>query len=188
MRVYGSSPLYNYVELVFRSKRLFIVSVVLTTLIVASIAAMRAGTYTATGVVVLSNSQVTGQGNDDASQRGSVKYKINVLNVVGKDPKFFKEAFLEARLNMVRGTQMSDDQFDEFCTSARKALRFGIGENILELTCQWKDRQAQDIVNAFYDAYSRRVLDLGFMGLALGALGAIAEKREPRQSLASSKL
>lgn len=160
MRVYGSSPLYNYVELVFRSKRLFLVSIILTTLVVASVAAMRAGTYTASALVVLSNSSTAAQGSEDAAQRGSVKYKLNVLNVVAKDPNFFKEAFREAGLDKVGGNKMTDEEFDEFCQKARKSLRFGTGENVLELTCQWKDRQAEDIVKAFYDAYSRRVLSL----------------------------
>lgn len=160
MRVYGSSPLYNYVELVFRSKRLFIVSVVLTSLIVASVAAMKAGTYTASAIIVLSNSSSAAQGSDDAAQRGSVKYKLNVLNVITKDPNFFKDAFRLAGFDKVGDTKLTDEQFDEFCQNARKALRFGTGENVLEITCQWKDRQAEDIVKAFYDAYSRRVLEL----------------------------
>lgn len=159
MRVYGSSPLFNYVELVFRSKRLFIVSIVLTSLVVATMAAMRAGTYTASGIALLSGTPTTGQANEDAAQRGSVKYKLNVLNIVRKDPNFFKKAFEEAGMNMKNNVRMSDEEFDKFCQDARKALNFAQGENVLEISCTWKDPQAANIVKAFYDAYSRRVFD-----------------------------
>lgn len=153
MRVYGSSPLYNYVELVFRSKRLFIVSIVLATVLTASLAMMRAGTYTATALVLLSGSTTGPQ--MDADARGTVKYKLNVLNVVSKDPQFMQDALREAGLN--RG--LTDDQFNQFSKDARGALNFSAGENVLEISCRWKDARAEDIIKAFYAAYSRRVFD-----------------------------
>lgn len=156
MRVYGSSPLYNYVELVFRSKRLFIVSIVLTTLVVATMAAMRAGTYTARGIALLSGTPTTREDNtEDAAQRGSVRYKINVLNIVTKDPNFYKQAFKDAGLN----EGMSEEEFEEFCKEARKSLSFATGENMLQITCTWRDPRAANIVKAFYDAYARRVFE-----------------------------
>ena len=54
MRVYGSSPLYNYVELVFRSKRLFVISIILATIVTVGVAATRATTYSARALVLLS--------------------------------------------------------------------------------------------------------------------------------------
>jgi len=59
MRVYGSAPLYNYIELIFRSKRLFIISIVLATFVTASVAVLRANTYTATALILLAGSERT---------------------------------------------------------------------------------------------------------------------------------
>ena len=161
MRVYGNSPLYNYVELMFRSKRLFIVSVVLATAITVTVAITRAGTYTAVAIVLLANNGQSGVASmgsreDEESKRGSIKFKLNVLNVVMKDPAFMKTAFQEARLNKDK----SEKDFDTFCKDATKAIVPSASEHILELSCRWKDQDASEILNAFYSAYSRRVLDL----------------------------
>src|SRR5438105_175778 len=129
MRVYGSSPLYNYVELIFRSKRLFIASVVVTTLVVAGAAAMRAGTYTAKALVLLSGSAANTANTEDSGQRGSISYKLNILNIVLKDPNFMKEAMREQGLDKGK----TDDDFDKFCKDARNAMQYARGENVLEI-------------------------------------------------------
>src|SRR5438445_10470113 len=53
MRIYGSSPLYNYVELIFRCKRLFIVSIILGTVIISTFAYTRPTHYDASLLVAL---------------------------------------------------------------------------------------------------------------------------------------
>ena len=53
MRVYGSSPLFNYVELIFRSKRLFIVSIILATLATSGFYFSRSKNYTARMAVLM---------------------------------------------------------------------------------------------------------------------------------------
>src|SRR2546429_8745452 len=53
MRIYGSSPLYNYVELIFRCKRLFIVSIILGTVIISTFAYTRPTHYDASILVAL---------------------------------------------------------------------------------------------------------------------------------------
>lgn len=155
MRVYGTSPLYNYVELIFRSKRLFIASIILTTIVVVGMSSMRSGMYNARALVVLSASK-SGADTEDAAQRGTVKYKLNLLNVVLKDPKFIETAFKDRGLD--KG--LTEEEFKKFCRDATTALQFGSGENILDISCRWKDARCADIIKAFYGAYSLRVLNM----------------------------
>lgn len=155
MRVYGSSPLYNYVELVFRSKRLFIASVLIATGTTAAIAAARSGSYNAQALVYLTGSDTASPTVEDSAQKGSIKYKVNLLNVSTKDPEFIKAAFRDQGLN--RG--MTDEQFSDFCKKAKSALSFATGNNVLEISCRWPDNRAADIIKAFYSAFARRVLD-----------------------------
>ena len=72
MRVYGSSPLYNYVELVFRSKRLFIASVLVATTLTVVMAMRRAGTYSADALVLLSGQNALNASANDASMFSEV--------------------------------------------------------------------------------------------------------------------
>jgi uncharacterized protein involved in exopolysaccharide biosynthesis len=161
MRVYGSSPLYNYVELVFRSKRLFIVAIVLTTIITAAVAAFRSGMYTAAAVVLLSgDSQGSAQpgSKEDDDRIGSVRSKLSILNIVQKDPAFMRDAMKERKLDQGR----SEEEFDQFCKDASKALNIAVADNYnyLEINIRWKDpKEAEDIINGFYSAYSRYVID-----------------------------
>ena len=156
MRVYGSSPLYNYVELVFRSKRLFIASVIIATLIMGGVLALRSGNYTAQALILLSNGSSPTAGQQvDSSELNSVKYKMQMLNLLSKDPTFIHDAMREANLD--RG--MSGVDFDKFCKDVSKALTYTAGDNVLEISCRWPDKRAADIIKAFYSAYSLRVVD-----------------------------
>jgi hypothetical protein len=178
MRVYGASPLYNYVELVFRSKRLFIVSVVLATLIVSTLASLRAGMYSARAMVLLTGTAATGMTQTDDSQLGSVRYKVNLLSIFLANPEFMKTAIRNAikeQTNQIEHhvwpdteppqpieyhfkTNMSEVAFDKFCKDARQSLAWQHGEGILELSCRWEDPVAADIINAFYWAYHDEVV------------------------------
>ncbi len=156
MRIYGSSPLYQYVELVFRSKKLFIVSVVLATVIVSTVMVVRAGSYTSTALVLLSGTANTGPQEVNKDERDTIDFKINVLNIELKNPEFFKTAFTEAGLNKNR----SEAQFDDFCKQAQKALTVTAERNTLVMTIRWKDGvEADKIINSFYESYSTEVFD-----------------------------
>lgn len=160
MRVYGSSPLYNLVELIFRSKRLFILCIVLATAAMAGLAAVRSGQYTATAVVLLADNPAASAQVKDTGQPGSVRYKLNVARILARDPQFLQQA-LEA-YGLRQG--MPDAQFAHFCRSARNALvltsgNSDTGENVLEISCRWPDARAADIINAFYALYSRHILE-----------------------------
>ena len=158
MRVYGSSPLYNYVELVFRSKRLFIVSIILATIVTVGVAATRETTYSARALILLSGNAIGNNGQDDASQRGSIQYKMSILNAVLRDPNFIKEAFREGGLDKdANGQNLTDEDFKKFCVEGHDSLQTAVGGNILELSCRWKDRRCEKIITSFYDSFTRYV-------------------------------
>ena len=151
MRVYGSSPLFNYVELVFRSKRLFIVSIILASLATTGFYLFRAKTYSARMLVILTGSQVVGGGDLD---RGTVRFKLDVLNALLRNPNFIKQAMrpLAAGRN--------EFEFSEFCKKATGALSYSSDNgNLLEISCRWEDPTCAAIVKAFYSEYARNVLD-----------------------------
>lgn len=160
MRVYGASPLYNYVELVFRSKRLFILSIILATAVVSVLATTRAKTYSATGIVILSQTLQAGIQNPDEVQMGSIRYKLNILNQVKKNPEFIKTALKDAELDRdSSGQTMSEVEFDKYTKDVMKALSVATDQTFLEISCRWKDDKAANIVKAFYAAYEREVLE-----------------------------
>lgn len=155
MRVYGSSPLYNYVELVFRSKRLFLASIILATVVTVAVATVRAHSYTATAVILLSGSKQTGPQVVDENQLGSVKYKLNLLNVVLKDPNFMKEAFRNKAMNQ----GLTEVEFDRLCKDVRTAMSYAAGENVLEISMRWPDARAANFIEAFVELFRDRVKD-----------------------------
>jgi uncharacterized protein involved in exopolysaccharide biosynthesis len=178
MRVYGASPLYNYVELIFRSKRLFIVSIVLATLIVSTLAAMRSSQYTATAMILLTGDSSSGYQSADEAQLGSVRYKLRLFTIFLRNPQFMKDAIRHAISEQTQAAgssqhiwpdtgqpvayhfdpNMSDVALDKFCKDARNAINFGQGEGFLELTCRWPDRRAEDILNAFFWEFHDQVV------------------------------
>ena len=127
MRVYGSSPLFNYVELIFRSKRLFIVSIILATLATTGFYLSRTKNYNARMVVLMTGSEAV---TADASQKDTVAFKLAVLNIMLKNPKNIKDAMLAADLK--RG--MSDVAFAEFCKKVTNSLSYSSDStNYLEI-------------------------------------------------------
>ena len=160
MRVYGASPVYSFVELVFRAKRLFIVSIVLATAIVSILATTRAKFYTATMVVGLSGTPQTSMASLEAGQLGSVRYKLNVLNVVLRNPDFIKTSMRSGNLDKdAHGVQLSELAFDKFCKEVRLAITPNYpSEGILDINCKWQDDRAAAIIKAFYRSYAEYVL------------------------------
>ncbi len=154
MRVYGSSPLFNYVELIFRSKRLFIVSIILASLATTGFYLFRAKSYNARMIVLMTGSEVLGAPDD--SQRGTIRFKLDVLNIMVRDPNFIKQAMREANLD--RGK--TELEFVEFCKAVNNSLVYSSdGGNILEISCHWPDATCEKIVKAFYSKYNRIVFD-----------------------------
>ena len=155
MRVYGSSPLYSYVELVFRAKRLFIVSFIIALLISVGVVAFKSGSYNAKAIVLLSGStpSVVGNNNNDDPLRGSIQFKLNILNLCLKDPKFMRDAFKNGGLDKGK----TEPEFDKFCKDATAAIAPASAQNLLELSCHWKTSECADIISTFYNDYSQLV-------------------------------
>ena len=153
MRVYGSSPLFNYVELIFRSRRLFVVSVVLATLATTAFYYSRTKTYSARMIVFMTGSETVGPVDD--TQRGSIGYKINTLNALLRDPNFIKKAMSDGNLH--RGK--SEMEFAEFCKKVPTALTYAAEGNILEISCHWPSPECADIIKSVYSLYNQRVFE-----------------------------
>lgn len=152
MRVYGSSPLFNYVELVFRSKRLFIVSIILASLATTGFYMFRAKSYSARMLVILTGSQVVGAQED--TERGTIKFKLDVLNALVRNPNFIKQAMRPLAVGK------NEFEFAEFCKRVSGALSYSSdGGSLLEISCHWEDASCAAIVKAFYSEYARNVLD-----------------------------
>lgn len=154
MRVYGTSPFHNYVELIFRSKRLFIVSILLATAAMAGFYFSRSKTYNARMIVLLTGTEVLNSKDDSA--RGTVEYKISVLNILVRDPNFIKQAMREGHLN----DNKTELEFAEFCKQVTASLTYVTDRsNILEIKCSWPNEDCAKILKSFYSAYSRGVFD-----------------------------
>ncbi|MBC7529280.1 MAG: hypothetical protein H7308_17260, partial [Chthonomonadaceae bacterium] len=155
MRVYGSSPLYSYVELVFRAKRLFIVSFIIALLISVGVVAFKSGSYNAKAIYVLSGSipGVVGNGNNDDPLRGGIQVKMSLLNVCLRNPKFMYDAFKGGGLDKGK----TEPEFDKFCKDATASIAPVNFQNILELSCHWKTAECADIISSFYNDYAQYV-------------------------------
>ncbi len=152
MRVYGTSPLYNYVELIFRSKRLFIGSIIIATLATVFFYVYRSGNYTASTVVLLTGTDTPS--SEDKEEKGTIQYKLNILKLDLRDPTFVKQALRDERLDQ----NMSGDQFDQFAKDVKEKISFAFENNVLEISCIWPDERAANIVNAIFGAYRRTVM------------------------------
>ena len=154
MRVYGSSPLFNYVELIFRSKRLFIVSIILATLATSGFYFSRTKNYTARMAIFMTGSPSETLASVDSSQRDTVGFKVAVLNIMLKNPQNVKDAMIAANLK----GNMSEVEFADFCKRVTSSLSFGTDGAYLEINCTWPTRDCEKILNGFYNYYHDYVL------------------------------
>ena len=155
MRVYGSSPLFNYVELIFRSKRLFIVSIILATLAMSGFYFSRAKNYTAHLAIFMTGAPSETLASVDSSQRDTIGLKLQILNIMLKNPQNIKDAMTEANLK----GRMSEVEFADFCKRVKDALGFSSDGAYLEISCTWPTRDCEKILNGFYDYYHKYVVD-----------------------------
>src|SRR5579871_6250906 len=104
MRIYGSSPVYKWVELIFRCRRMFIVSVLLGTIITSYLVYIRPTTYDAQILVALA-----GDPNQAALMNPSIpnspvvsaeQRKANRLTIwIQRTPEFLQEVVQSAQLD-----------------------------------------------------------------------------------------
>jgi uncharacterized protein involved in exopolysaccharide biosynthesis len=156
MRVYGSSPLFNYVELIFRSKRLFIVSIILATLATSALYFARSKNYTARMLIFMTGATTeTLTAVDPSSQRDTFGFKITIFNIMLRNPQNIKNAMTEANLRR----NMSAVEFTDFCNRVNSSLSPElIGNTYLGITCTWPNRDCEKILKGFYAYYYKFVI------------------------------
>lgn len=162
MRVYGSSPLYKYLELIFRSRRLFLISFLIATATTTLLFFWQPNKYVAKGYFVVSGktaSPLDPSYRESESERELIKKRISQLNVLLQQPFFFRDALSAEGMNLEKnGNQMSVGDFEKLYTEARKATTFTAGDNYLEIDCTWPNRDvAQHIVVAVWKLYTSGV-------------------------------
>ncbi len=160
MRVYGSSPLYNYIELIFRSKRLFLVCIVMASLVTTIFVLRRNKEMVpakAKVFLISTESNIGNAVNADKTRKGTIQFKLSVLSDCQAEDGFMKAALRDANLQGNRDAAA----FDEYAKEATKALNFKrIGENILEMSIVWPNADAPKIIDAYYSRYHQRVQDV----------------------------
>lgn len=158
MRVYTTSPLYNYVELVFRTRKLFILCVVVATVAMGLVIMARPKFYTATAILQIYEDAIsTGSEKDAIERNGSVKAKLNLLQIQLKDHDFFKRAFEAAALDKDR----SDVELEKLIRDAQSSVSFSANESFLELSGKWPTQFCVNIVNAVVGEYTTSVVTMG---------------------------
>ena len=160
MRVYGSSPLYNYIELIFRSKRLFLVCIVMASLVTTIFVLRRNKEMVpakAKVFLISTESNIGDAVNADKTRKGTIQFKLSVLSDCQAEDGFMKAALRDANLQGSRDAAA----FDAYAKEATRALSFKrIGENILEMSIVWANADAPKIIDAYYSRYHQRVQDV----------------------------
>jgi hypothetical protein len=158
MRIYGSSPLYNYVELIFRCKRMFIVSIILGTVVTSVIVAQRATSYDASILVALSGDPVLALA---ANQRTShekeitpAQRKAGRLDIwIQRQPAFLEEVVQNALLDK----KYPDKTVTEIARDIRKKIVGPVllNEQYMELKLSWPNPdEAESILRNLYSKFS----------------------------------
>ncbi len=157
MRVYTTSALYTYLELIFRTRKLFIISMAVCTMAMLAVVLMKPKSYTATAILQLYDDGVNGGGNSDEEQRskvGSIQAKVNLLSIHLKDREFFKKAFEAAGLDKDR----TEAELDKMIKDAQSNINFSSNNmSFLEITCKSPTQFCVPVLSAVIAQYSNAV-------------------------------
>lgn len=158
MRVYTTSPLYHYLELIFRTRKLFILSMIICTGAMAALVLLKPKSYTATAILQLYDDGVGGGGNSDEETRnkvGSINAKVNLLQIHLKDKEFFKKAFENAGLDKDR----TEAEVDKMIRDAQANVGFSVsGISFLEISCKSPTQFCVPVLNAVITQYTKAVI------------------------------
>jgi capsular polysaccharide biosynthesis protein len=167
MRVYGTSPLFNYVELIFRCKKMFIIAIVLGTVVMSTVVYMRKDTYEASMLIALTGNTVSSDAMGSLSEQsrkeqfGAAARKATRLKTLWleEDPKFLEEAMAAKGFDTRWGAE-----FKSKVAQVRNKISVGselLGGQYLKVTINWGDSQeAEAILDGVYAKFSRRTVDL----------------------------
>jgi len=163
MPVYGGSPLHKYVELIFRSKRLFILCVVLGTVVAGTVMALRRDRYETSMIVALFGDPTLVEASSESRDMkqdimAAIQRKVNRLEFwVRKDPEFLREALRNEGLDKKYGSR-----FDDVVREARTAVRIArelVGGQYLEVSMSWHDPvEAEKILSSLYSRFADRTV------------------------------
>lgn len=164
MRLYGSSPLYSYVELVFRCRRMFVISVILGTAVMSAVMALRADQYQTMMVIALTgnpevvNALNPGGPETNPAVAGATRkarrlielwlpedpdFLPDTLKAIGLDRKYARD--FDGMVRKVRGRVVVDPQL--------------IGGQYMRVNLTWEDaREAERILNALYQSFAQRTV------------------------------
>ena len=158
MRVYTTSPLYHYLELIFRTRKLFILSMVICTGAMAAIVLLKPKSFTATAILQLYDDGVGGGGNSDEDMRnkvGSIYAKVNLLQIHFKDREFFKKAFENAGLDK----DQTEASLEKMIRDAQANVGYSVnGISFLEVSCKSPTQFCVPVLNAVITQYQKAVV------------------------------
>jgi uncharacterized protein involved in exopolysaccharide biosynthesis len=161
MRVYGTSPLYNYVELIFRCKRMFIVAVVLGSFITAFVVRNRATTYETSILVALTgNPYISDAMREPRAEKeipASVRKARRLLIWLQNDPSFLEDVVRNAALE----NNYRDKTPEQLAREIRKKIAGPnqLDENYMEIGLTWpKQEEADLILNALFSRFQEKTV------------------------------
>src|SRR5215813_12409441 len=116
MRIYGSSPMYNYVDLVFRCKKMFIITILLGSVICSTFLYLRGIQYEIDMEIGLTGDPNTASAQPGASTiRKSDSYAAAIRKArrlkdiwLKLDPTFLRAVLTNAKLDQKYGNSMDD--------------------------------------------------------------------------------
>lgn len=165
MRIYGSSPLYNYVELIFRCKRMFIITIVLGTVIASAMVSSRATSYNASMLMALSGDPVLvaqlrnplAAAQVDRENSPSKRKALRLRVAIEQEPDFLGSIAADLRKKYSLAKSEEDIAKDIRAKLAPPEL---ITEQFVQLKLTWPDKgQAEDILNRIFIAFHNRSVD-----------------------------
>ncbi len=163
MPIYGSSPLYEYVELVFRCKRMFIIAILAGTLITSGLVYLRSASYTTTLIAGLAGepetAAITAGGGSDTDHSPAARKTDRLAFWIRKDPDFLRGVLRDAHMNQ----NVPPERFEALVRRVRNSLTSPVIQNeiYMELSLTWNDpRQAEAILGALYNRFAGKTLDI----------------------------
>jgi uncharacterized protein involved in exopolysaccharide biosynthesis len=164
MRIYGSSPLFSYVELIFRCKRLFILSVILGTVIASVMVASRATTYNASMVIGLTGDPaLAAQLRNPIATRENDKENSPSRRKVGRLVFWIQqdEEFVPGIAAKVKEKYNLRKSTDEITKDIRSKLATPemLTDQYVQLKLAWTDKaQAEDILDQIYERFRQKTV------------------------------
>lgn len=164
MRIYGSSPLYNYVELLFRCKRMFIVAIILGTIVTGWAASLRRTQYSAKMVIALTGDPSAGTTTNQSGQPtlapGVARKATRLLKYwLPDDNSFLTDVVTNSNLDK----RYPKKTVAKLIREVRDAITCDgdlRGGQFLVLQMTWSDpKEAELVLNQVYSVFSSRTVE-----------------------------